>query len=142
MRTRGRGAGVVERTGDCDSGSGGGKESGGFGAGGGRGADDAVSLAEERSGVYGGVQRMAARDAGDGQGAIGGIDGWGGNGGGGGESKGDAKTALAVLKSLGLMKPVEVGPTGLEEAEWSMLQEPSRKASRMRDAEFRALEGK
>ncbi len=73
--------------GDCDPGAGGGKESGGFGAGGRGGADDTVSLAEARSDVHGGVQHLAARDAGDGQGAIGGIDGWGGDDGGGGDEQ-------------------------------------------------------
>ena len=68
--------------------------------GGGGGADDVVSVAEGGCEISGGVQRVAAGCAGDGAGEIAGDD---------------SKTAMAVLKSLGVMDRVQPGPTDPEE---------------------------
>jgi len=54
---------------------------------------------------------------------------------------GDAKAAMAVLKSLGFMKPAEPGPMDLEEVEWDLAQEERRKVRRMMEMERKALEG-
>jgi DNA-binding phage protein len=54
---------------------------------------------------------------------------------------GDARAALVVLKSMGIMKPREMGATDLEEVEWDMALEVERKMQRMRDMEMRARVG-
>ena len=54
---------------------------------------------------------------------------------------GDARAALVVLKSMGILKPRETGATDLEEVEWDMALEAERKTNRMQDMEMRARVG-
>ncbi len=56
-------------------------------------------------------------------------------------SKGDAKTAMTLLKSLGLMQPVKPGPAEAEEVAWEQRQEERREKSRKWEEEIRLLPG-
>jgi hypothetical protein len=55
--------------------------------------------------------------------------------------KGDAKTAMTLLKSLGLLQPVKPGPTELDEVKWEQGQEERKKKSRKFEEEMRLLPG-